>query len=299
MRKSTGYLRVILGASLLAATLTFVGCAETGPAETGGMTPGAMEQPAATQAEAATTAATAANPAATDELQNSDCQKCHDAQPAEINADGGKHKTAVTCMDCHIEHLPLGQQTIPQCSMCHEGEGHFQLNNCLGCHRNPHTPLRVTVDDTPEVMKGCLTCHSDKGEEFAKYPSKHAEKNCTFCHPRQHKVIKKCLSCHEPHIDSMVFEDCLRCHRPHSPLEITYAEDTPSKLCGACHTDIFDMLTKNSSKHHDLTCAYCHKNRHPTVPVCKDCHEAPHSPNLLNSFPDCLKCHNNPHNLLI
>ena len=295
MIKNIGYLGIVLGAALLAAvTFNLAGCAESGLAETKGMTPGTIEQPVASQQQTAPNAAAVA-----DELQNTDCQKCHDVQPAEVQADGGKHKTAVTCMDCHVEHPPIGTQSIPQCSMCHEGEEHFQLENCLACHQNPHTPLRIKVADTPEVMKGCLTCHGDKGEEFARYPSKHAAQNCTLCHPSQHKVIEKCLGCHEPHSPDMIYEDCLRCHRPHSPLEITYAETTPSNLCGACHNELFEKLSNNTSKHHDLTCAYCHKNRHPTVPTCKDCHEAPHSPSLLSSFPDCLKCHNNPHDLLI
>lgn len=238
------------------------------------------------------------------ELQNTDCTKCHNVQPADITRNGGKHKTAVGCLDCHVEHLPLGKATIPQCAMCHNSseQQHFGLGErkvCLGCHRNPHTPLDVTVDDVPEVSKGCKTCHSEKGEEFATYPSKHAQKNCTHCHPTKHKVIKKCLECHEPHADFMVFEDCLRCHKPHSPLNIKYADDTPSKYCGACHTEIFTMLSKSKAKHGTFNCAFCHKTKHPTVPNCADCHGSPHDKTILNPFnSDCLKCHRNPHDLI-
>jgi len=235
------------------------------------------------------------------ELQNTDCIKCHDSQPADIKSNGGKHKTEVACRDCHLEHLPLGTKTIPQCSMCHtpSSQEHFKVPNCLGCHRNPHTPLNITVDDVPPVSLVCKTCHPEKGEEFKSFPSKHAAKNCTFCHPTKHKQIKRCLECHTPHADFLTYDDCLSCHKPHSPLNIKYADDIKPKYCGACHTEIFEMLSKSKAKHGTFTCAFCHKSKHPTVPKCSDCHKQPHDNNMLNPFnSDCLKCHKNPHDLV-
>jgi len=232
------------------------------------------------------------------ELQNTDCIKCHDSEPKDIATNGGKHKTAVSCLDCHEEHPPSGTNTIPECSNCHEGEAHFQLDNCLVCHSNPHTPLNLTIPDQPSSNTACFTCHPEKEKEFKAKPSKHSTKNCTFCHPAKHKAIDKCLTCHEPHADTMVYEDCLRCHKPHSPTDITYADDTPSVLCGACHPDLLESLTHNPSKHQKLACAYCHKNRHPTVPKCSDCHAQPHDKGMLTQFSDCLQCHKDPHDLV-
>ncbi len=244
------------------------------------------------------------------ELQDTDCSKCHDSQPADIKDNGGKHQSAIGCQDCHQEHLPLGENTIPQCSMCHDSgdQSHFGLGDspvCLGCHRNPHTPLDITVEDVPESSTGCFTCHGEKQEEFAAFPSKHSEQNCTFCHPTKHKVINRCFTCHDQNEfhggngSFMVFEDCLGCHKPHSPLDITYAAETPSNFCGTCHSDLFEALSKSQSKHHDLNCAYCHKDRHPTVPKCSDCHEQPHSASMLAAYDnDCLKCHVDPHDLV-
>src|SRR5210317_2203926 len=76
-------------------------------------------------------------------LEVSDCVKCHQDAPASIASNGGKHQTAVTCLDCHGEHPPWGEDVIPQCSMCHEGRSHFELENCLSCHSNPHEPLNL------------------------------------------------------------------------------------------------------------------------------------------------------------
>lgn len=277
---------------IISLSFAFWGCAQPQPQPT---TEVAQEkQPAAKEQ-------TVIDTQAQTELQNTDCSKCHDSEPADIQRNGGKHKTEIACQDCHIEHLPLGTKTIPQCSMCHnpESKGHFKLPNCLGCHRNPHTPLDITVDDVPPVSVACQTCHPEKGTEFKNFPSKHATQNCTFCHPTKHKQIQKCLECHEPHASFMAYEDCLRCHQPHSPLNIQYADDTPNKHCGACHTDIYNMLAKSKAMHGTFTCAFCHKTKHPTVPKCSDCHKQPHDNAMLNSFnSDCLKCHKDPHDLI-
>jgi len=299
--KKSAHMPTMLKTVVLTAVLAFVwGCMQPPVASTE-----EMAQDAGHTLSADEQALMAAQAAA--ELQDTDCIKCHDSQPRDIMLHGTKHKTEIGCQACHLEHLPLGQDTIPQCSMCHDSSerAHFGLDNCLSCHRNPHTPLDVTVDDTPVFAKGCLTCHGDKGEEFAALPSKHSEQNCTFCHPTKHKQIHKCFECHgkdEYHGGNgafLTFENCLGCHKPHSPLDITYADDTPSKFCGTCHGELYESLSANKSKHNALNCAYCHKTRHPTVPNCRDCHAQPHSAQLLTSFnEDCLKCHRNPHDLI-
>jgi len=286
----TALLGLIMGAMLW-------GCAETGPTTGKGL---ASPEAAAGAAPPLPAAGPPDGPIPDEEsLQNTDCEKCHIPQPLEIMTAGGKHGTSVTCQDCHQEHPPLGTQTIPECVMCHEGERHFQLDNCLACHENPHTPLKLNVADTPEVSKGCQSCHADKGNEFKQFPSRHAEQNCTLCHPGQHKVIEKCATCHKPHNDTMQYQDCLACHQPHSPLAINPGPETASGLCGSCHADELAMLAGNTTNHAKLTCAFCHQGKHPAVPACADCHAAPHSAGMLKNFPDCLQCHHDPHDLKI
>jgi len=305
-KKRATNLSIIARRTLFILTLScgLFACVQPQPANTSEMSDSAQGQNMAQMEQELVSSQVAA------ELQNTDCTKCHDSQPNDIKTNGGKHKTEVACLDCHLEHLPLGEATIPQCAMCHDPEDqkHFGVGErsvCLGCHRNPHTPLDITVEDTPASMKVCLTCHGEKGEEFAAFPSKHSQKNCTFCHPTKHKVINRCFTCHDKNAihngggSFMVFEDCLRCHKPHSPLNIHYAADTPSKFCGTCHGDIFQRLSKSKAKHHAFNCAFCHKDKHPTVPNCRDCHAQPHSQNMLTNFnEDCLKCHRDPHDLI-
>ena len=123
-------------------------------------------------------------------LEVTDCVKCHQEEPATIASNGGKHKTAVTCLDCHQEHPPWGEEVIPACSMCHEGRSHFELENCLSCHSNPHEPLALHLAD--DIKEPCLTCHEGPGQDFANYESAHAEQSCTFCH-EVHGQIPDCV----------------------------------------------------------------------------------------------------------
>jgi len=90
-------------------------------------------------------------------LVNDDCLKCHDAPPADIAAAGGKHKD-VGCTGCHAGHPPKVKKPIPLCSECHMGKPHFELKGCLGCHKNPHTPLNISF--AGKVTDACITCHT-------------------------------------------------------------------------------------------------------------------------------------------
>src|SRR5690554_3602310 len=72
-------------------------------------------------------------------LQVADCDKCHSGIVADVAANGGLHATAVTCLECHLEHPPEAPNAIPACSMCHApaASTHYQVENCIGCH-DPH-----------------------------------------------------------------------------------------------------------------------------------------------------------------
>ena len=229
-------------------------------------------------------------------LTDADCIKCHPQQPVTIESQGGKHKTEVGCMDCHLEHGPLGKETIPKCDMCHSGTPHYELKDCSVCHVDPHAPLGIQLG--PEVTAGCLTCHPQQGQEMKTFPSMHAEQDCSLCHPEEHKEFLECAECHEPHTPEMTYKDCLSCHPPHKPLEITYEIETPSKTCAPCHAQAYDLLLKNTTKHHDLTCAFCHREKHGNIPPCQACHGTPHSPDLHKKFPKCGECHGIAHNLV-
>ena len=228
-------------------------------------------------------------------LEVSDCAKCHQDAPASIASNGGKHQTAVTCLDCHGEHPPWGEDVIPQCSMCHEDRSHFELENCLGCHSNPHEPLALNLSG--DIKDACLTCHEGPGEDFANYESAHAEQSCTFCH-EVHGQIPDCSICHEPHAEGQMTSDCLACHPAHHPLEINYALTTPRNFCVPCHEEVGELMAKTVTKHQTFTCAFCHRGSHPTVPECQTCHGEPHSPLIHKKFPTCIDCHLGTHNLV-
>jgi hypothetical protein len=58
-------------------------------------------------------------------LSPSDCVKCHTSQPADIEANGAKHKSAINCQNCHAAHRPSSKNNIPLCTQCHQGKVHF------------------------------------------------------------------------------------------------------------------------------------------------------------------------------
>ncbi len=237
--------------------------------------------------------ALAANEPAKPVLTNGDCVKCHTSEPNDIATAGGAHQS-ITCQDCHEKHRPASKNNIPQCSQCHSGKAHFQLSGCLGCHTNPHTPLKITFGD--KVTAPCLTCHTKEIAQLRENKSKHSALYCSTCH-NVHGKIPLCTQCHKPHADYITAADCKKCHKAHMPKVVTYSNDLPSKDCGACHKKAFELLTHSSAKHKNLACVYCHQGKHKMVPVCQDCHGVPHPASMMARFPKCGSCHNIAHDL--
>jgi hypothetical protein len=230
-------------------------------------------------------------------LSNSDCIKCHKQQPATIDAHGGKHKTEVGCLDCHTEHPPEGKNAVPQCNVCHSGAPHYKLENCGSCHSDPHAPLDLTIEG--DVKEACLTCHKKVGIQLKDHPSAHSDLACNECHTK-HRLIPSCMECHEKHTDDMDLASCLVCHPVHMPLVVTYGKDIPSHYCAACHGEAAKLLKKNTTKHKDLSCVYCHRDKHKTVPTCLSCkipHGEPHPAKMLQKFPECGQCHGIAHDI--
>jgi predicted CXXCH cytochrome family protein len=230
------------------------------------------------------------------ELSNADCVKCHPAVVDLVETQGGKHKTAVTCMDCHEGHPPMvsKEKIIPACSMCHSGKPHYQIGGCNTCHSNPHTPLKMKL--APNLTAPCVSCHEKEGKELKEHPSLHSKLFCTTCH-KAHKQVPSCLACHQPHSEEMENKDCLVCHPAHQPRTITYGPNLPSIQCAACHKAIYNTLLGVQTKHSKLACVFCHKEKHGFVPACETCHGRPHPETMLKQFPKCIMCHISAHSL--
>lgn len=229
-------------------------------------------------------------------LSNDLCKECHEGPPQAIQEAGGKHKTAVGCTDCHVGHPPKVADNIPECSMCHQGEAHFQLENCMGCHVNPHKPLNLNLSG--DLKAACLTCHQPIGTQLQQKPSAHTELYCNSCHMDTHGYIPECLNCHGPHSDEMGAGDCSKCHQnAHQPKGVTYDASIKSSYCASCHGGIYETLQASQYKHSQLACATCHQDQHGMIPTCASCHGEPHPQAMVQAFEGCLDCHLDPHDL--
>ncbi len=235
------------------------------------------------------------------DLKGEDCAKCHDQQPADIEAGGGAHKTEIGCQDCHAGHRPTSKNNIPQCSQCHDGGEHYKLANCLGCHKNPHTPKNITFDKKQTTP--CLTCHKEQVAQLKQFASKHTQQACSFCHD-VHGKKPACTTCHKPHAETMTAADCSTCHKAHQPLNVVYPASVANAQCGSCHKKPAGLIAATATQHAKVTCVACHKDKHRMVPQCLDCHKEggsavamKHPAGILKKFPNCLTCHNHPHDL--
>ena len=231
------------------------------------------------------------------EVQPFDCAKCHVAQINQIVADGSKHTTEISCLDCHPRHLPDSTDTITDCIVCHEGQQHFQIGDCLHCHMNPHMPMTHLRDPLKPARDECLSCHSDVGQGMAASPSRPSELFCNRCH-NHHKEIPECLECHGAHLEEQTATDCFRCHQVHQPLQIVPSGYLPTSFCRVCHQEAARNLAETNTNHVGINCVSCHKGQHPSTPACQDCHGLPHSQVIHSKHQNCLECHVDAHRLI-
>jgi len=223
-----------------------------------------------------------------------DCDKCHLAEIDDLNEAGLAHKTELSCSDCHPGHRPKTFDNIPRCSLCHSGSKHYQLQQCLNCHHNPHRPREIILPKKAHIE--CMSCHETPGVELANYQSYHSDLVCTDCH-QEHGQLPACMSCHNGHTEKMAEDECQNCHQPHKPLDVTYANDISSRDCAICHADAYDQLKSSTRQHQILSCAACHQTKHKTIPACQNCHGSLHADDILAKFPECGACHGPAHTL--
>jgi hypothetical protein len=169
----------------------------------------------------------------------SNCENCHlfHKEPAkpEIGfwkrmGEGG-HKN-LTCGDCHGTDVTR-LDVLPQCTKCHSPHlkgAQWDRSTCLGCHNDPHLPVKNAVFKGTVSKEMCATCHNITYQTLTIYDSRHNKKvpACTNCHPK-HREAKTCTNCHSPHGQYHAGSKCDSCHayvssctdchtNPHAPL---------------------------------------------------------------------------------
>lgn len=168
------------------------------------------------------------------------CEKCHilhnGTQKPETSfwkrlGEGG-HRN-ITCGDCHGTDATRLDE-LPQCTKCHTPHlknAQWDRSTCLGCHNDPHLPVKNAVFKGSITKEMCAACHNNIYQILKVYDSKHNKNvpSCTNCHPK-HKAANTCMSCHSAHGqlhqgsscgDSChgYVKGCSDCHtNPHAPL---------------------------------------------------------------------------------
>ncbi len=142
----------------------------------------------------------------------------------------GAHRN-LTCGDCHGKKA--NKPELPQCTKCHVTHlkgATWGRDTCLGCHANPHFPIKNAVFRGNITKEMCAACHNTTYLVLKTYDSRHNRNvpSCISCHPR-HKHTKSCIECHIPHGPLHPGSNCNTCHRyvnacmdchtnPHAPM---------------------------------------------------------------------------------
>ncbi len=195
-------------------------------------------------------------------ILKANCTKCHDTKKIKIQS--FNHSNASNCEKCHLFHIEptintevsfwkrIGEgghrnrtcgdchgtdvtrlDELPQCTKCHTTHlkgAQWDRNVCLGCHSDPHLPIKNAVFRGTPTKEMCAACHNNIYQILTIYDSKHNTKvpACINCHPK-HREAKSCGSCHMPHGPLHSGSKCSSCHgyvssctgchtNPHAPL---------------------------------------------------------------------------------
>ncbi len=193
-----------------------------------------------------------------------DCIKCHDV--IKIETRNPDHTTVPNCRNCHIFHKEPAKNTsigfwklmgegghrnltcsachgtdvmqlgaLPQCTKCHSPHlkgAQWDRSVCLGCHSDPHIPVKNAVFNNTPAKEACGACHNNVYQTLTVYASKHNWlSSCASCHPK-HREKMECMTCHTTnrHIKFHPGAKCDSCHgkvtrctdchtNPHAPLK--------------------------------------------------------------------------------
>ncbi len=197
-------------------------------------------------------------------LLKPNCIKCHDVKKIETRTPD--HTIVPNCRNCHIFHkepsknigtdfwklmgegghrnLTCGAchgndvmqlSELPQCTKCHTPHlkgAQWDRSVCLGCHSDPHIPVKNTVFNGTPAKEACGACHNSVYQVLTVYNSKHNQlPSCASCHPK-HGEKMACTTCHttNAHDNFHPGTKCVSCHglvtrctdchtNPHAPLK--------------------------------------------------------------------------------
>ncbi|MDY0292019.1 MAG: hypothetical protein RBR02_06755 [Desulfuromonadaceae bacterium] len=230
-----------------------------------------------------------------------ECAQCHVPVYDALKEDGGAHQMG--CRDCHATFHNFArsmawEDRVPACDSCH-GTPHGEespMLECMTCHANAHAPVASLA--VASIESYCNQCHAAQAKELAN-PNAHTDMGCSGCHYAEHGYVPACTECHsEPHNPFESNGTCTSCHPVHDVSRLNYGPQVENIDCSYCHSAQAQALTKGHLAHSMLNCTFCHATEHGNVPTCQECHDTPHTQEMLEEFDGCAACHGNAHALL-
>jgi len=273
-----------------------------------------------------------------EKLTNAKCLDCHTEIKDLINRKRGYHASKEVegkeCFSCHSDHhgrkfriINFDKDKFDHKTAGYELIGKHKTQECIACHKPEFIKVKKSqrtefsylgletdcrlchVDFHQNTLSAnCASCHNFDGfkpapgfdHQKAKYPlvGKHANLDCTKCHPIVNKNEKKfqqfagiqfvnCTNCHKDVHDNKFGQNCRKCHN----------EESFHNIIG---TNTFDHSKTNyplTGKHLTVSCISCHKGNYK-LPIkhdlCTDCHTDYHKGQFAKNgiSPDCKECHN-------
>lgn len=184
------------------------------------------------------------------------CTKCHpginttkvikdlrrlDPDPFSAKILRGPHVNK-TCNDCHAANfVPVN---CTKCHIPHKEDANWGYKECVGCHTNPHVPVRNGTYTTDISRALCATCHPRQYQLTEIGGGKHKDQACSRCHP-VHRTMLTCKNCHGHPVHAFKDEKgekrdqcymchgyatCKDCHPPHTPKLYLPTIDTNKEL---------------------------------------------------------------------
>jgi len=259
------------------------------------------------------------------------CYGCHADMESFAKV---KHKhvpVEQSCVTCHAPHgssaaASLLKDDVPKlCTNCHQtskpffkkvhGEYPVEDARCTSCHSvhgSDKAGMLFNTVHPPVANRMCNQCHEGPGSRTPLKTKRDGYELCKSCHNNK---VSEILGKKQLHWGLFGEDGCLACHSPHAAKMAGLLRAPVADVCGACHKDTIERISRVKAKHNPVKegmCVFCHDphssdsnmliSRENIIELCGSCHDwqkhqtHPLGPDVIdrrnpNLSVSCLSCH--------